>query len=196
MARFDDAIDLAQFAPSYSPSSGRNLAYPKADGQWYTKDSSGVENLIGSKLVPTPTISTDSSNKSYTDAQIAAMATVGNEMGYAERTTNFTTTNTTLWNLFSTAIISSLSVLVTGTGRQVEIEFYCPAMLHSANFIVSSYLCVAVGAGAAATNDWKLCVHELDYYWRTGRFDEEKARPSQWNQIYLYCWYSWSWNQN
>lgn len=73
---------------------------------------------------------------------------VGSELGYAERTSSFTTTNTSLWSTAAASVVGSLSVTVTGTGRPVDVEFYCPAMGHTAGAIVTSYLIVN-----GATND-------------------------------------------
>lgn len=36
-----------QFAPTTNPPAGSNFLYPKADGKWYTRDSAGVETLVG-----------------------------------------------------------------------------------------------------------------------------------------------------
>jgi hypothetical protein len=46
------------------------------------------------------------------------------ELGYAERTTDDTTTNTTLASA-SANKISGLAVTVIGAGRPVEVEFWC-----------------------------------------------------------------------
>lgn len=48
----------------------------------------------------------------------------GRELGYAERTTSATTTNTTLGS--TSAKISSLSVTVVGQGRPVDVEGFFP----------------------------------------------------------------------
>jgi hypothetical protein len=57
MVAGNSAIDLAQMAPSRSPAAGRNLLYPKSDGKWYSKDSSGVETLVGALSQATETVS-------------------------------------------------------------------------------------------------------------------------------------------
>lgn len=45
------AIQWAQLAtPSGNPASGYNLLYPKSDGRWYSKDSSGIETLINNAM--------------------------------------------------------------------------------------------------------------------------------------------------
>jgi hypothetical protein len=62
------------------------------------------------------------------------------ELGYAERTTADTTTNTS-FAAASSNKITGLSVSVTGTGRPVEIEFFLPAGYHSvANSIVGAVI--------------------------------------------------------
>lgn len=61
----------------------------------------------------------------------------GTELGYAERTTPFTTTDNATLN----TRISGLTVTVLGTGRRVDIEFYCPGVWHStANADVRFYI--------------------------------------------------------
>lgn len=52
------------------------------------------------------------------------------ELGYAERTTSDTTTNTSYGSAASNKI-SGLSVTVTGEGLPVYVEFYCPVVTHS-----------------------------------------------------------------
>lgn len=132
MTRFDDALDLALIAtPSASPSSNRAFIYPKSDGQWYYKNSSGVEVLSGTKGVPTPTTGTDSANKSYVDSQVSGMAAVGQQLGLAQRFTTAAFTNTTLWSTAAGARIGSLSISITGTGRPIQIEFRCPYFTNS-----------------------------------------------------------------
>lgn len=76
------------------------------------------------------------------------------QVGYAERTTNFTTTNTTVLSP-TLGIITSLSVTVTGTGRPVDIEFYTPAVAHSAGAIVTTTLVRQIGAGSATAIQYK-----------------------------------------
>lgn len=73
----------------------------------------------------------------------------GAEMGYSERTTIFTTTNTTAGSLAGTAIVTGLSVTVIGEGRAVEVEFNS-IMQHSvANSGSATYLVVNGSYSAA-----------------------------------------------
>ena len=62
------------------------------------------------------------------------------ELAYAERLTNDTTTNTTIGNAPSNKV-SGLLVTVTGNGRPVEIEVYCPAVLHT---VANTYVGLAL----------------------------------------------------
>lgn len=55
--------------------------------------------------------------------------TPGLELGYASRTSNFTTTNTVSTN--AAGNITSISVTVVGTGRPVDVRFHCPSVYHS-----------------------------------------------------------------
>lgn len=48
----------------------------------------------------------------------------GQELAYAERTTNFTTTNTTLGSNATASKIGGLVCTVVGTGQPVDIEWY------------------------------------------------------------------------
>lgn len=52
------------------------------------------------------------------------------ELGYAERTTNDSTTNTAYASVGSNKI-SGLSVTVVGEGLPVLVEFFCPSVVHS-----------------------------------------------------------------
>lgn len=68
----------------------------------------------------------------YAALDARARLGIGEELGYAERTTQDTTTslpsdNTTL----SSNLISGLSATVTGVGRAVEVEFFCGIVVHS-----------------------------------------------------------------
>lgn len=88
------------------------------------------------------------------DAAIAAAlaaSLVGKEAAYAERLTNFTTTNTSLTSTAASSLITELTCSVTGIGRAVEIEFWCGAAYSSvaANY-VDPYLVVD---GVASSND-------------------------------------------
>jgi len=66
---------------------------------------------------------------------------VTSELGYAERTSVFTTTNVTLWDL--AAKIGSLSVTETGEGLPVFVEFFAPLVKHSvAEKYVAAYLII------------------------------------------------------
>lgn len=65
------------------------------------------------------------------DVKVAAAVaahTPGIELGYAERTTNFSTTATAPG---ATALIPSLVTTVIGQGRPVDIEFYAQTVRHS-----------------------------------------------------------------
>lgn len=106
-----------------TPSVG-NILYPKADNQWYTKDSAGNEVLAGSKNVPTPALASDSANKSYVDTAVASMSPSGQRLGSAARTTTF--------SVSGGGAITGLTVTVTGTGRYVDIGFYAAQVWHSA----------------------------------------------------------------
>lgn len=44
---FGGAVELPAVATPPSPPAGRLLLYPKADGRWYTRNSSGVESPVG-----------------------------------------------------------------------------------------------------------------------------------------------------
>jgi len=76
------------------------------------------------------------------------------ELGYAERTTSDTTTNTTLASAPSNKI-SGMSVTVIGTGQPVSVEFFCPYGFHSvADGNVTTTLVIngsATGAQFAST---------------------------------------------
>lgn len=61
---------------------------------------------------------------------IAAAGAITTELGYAERTTNDTTTNTVYASATSNKI-NSLIVAVTGQGVPVSVEVYCPTAYHS-----------------------------------------------------------------
>jgi hypothetical protein len=67
---------------------------------------------------------TDSDNP---DSYAAAFTS---ELGYAERVTSDTTTNTS-YAASTSNKISGLSVTLTGEGLPVLVEFYCPQVLHS-----------------------------------------------------------------
>lgn len=58
-------------------------------------------------------------------AEAVEAHTPGIELGYAERTTSFTST--------VNALISGLSVTVIGLGRPVDVEFYCAQATHTVN---------------------------------------------------------------
>lgn len=57
----------------------------------------------------------------YSKAESLALA-ANAEMGYAERTTNFTTTNTAYGSTAGTSLVGGLSVTVVGEGRPVDLE--------------------------------------------------------------------------
>jgi|GEM_PF-5842404 len=78
--------------------------------------------------------------------------TPGADMGSAERLTSATTTATSY--ALATTDISGLSVTVIGTGRPVDVEFYCPSVTHSvANTNVSVFIAVN-GSGTDAKAQW------------------------------------------
>lgn len=74
----------------------------------------------------------------YSRAEAAALFP-GSEMGYIERTSNFTTTNTTM-NTTSTSLITGLSLTVIGEGKPVAIEFEGSIQSSVANAVVAVYL--------------------------------------------------------
>lgn len=41
------ALRVRQLASPAAPAAGSNLLYPKSDDKWYTKNSAGVETLVG-----------------------------------------------------------------------------------------------------------------------------------------------------
>lgn len=130
----------------------RSYVYNSTSSTWiFIGSDAAGQKIIG---LGTPTLSTDAATKNYVDSQITAIASVGQEMGYAERTTNFTTTNITLWSVAAGSVISSLSVVVTGTGRQVRIDFSTPGITHSATTIVTTYLIVN-GATNSANSQYQ-----------------------------------------
>lgn len=72
----------------------------------------------------------------------------GLEMGYAERTSTFTTTST------SAAQVTGMSVTVVGTGRPAEIEFYVPSIYHtSANVPLLVAVYTQLNGGTATLTD-------------------------------------------
>lgn len=73
------------------------------------------------------------------------------ELAYDERTTAFTTTNTTKFSTATAAIISGLDVTVVGTGAAVEVEFYCPALANSASLLMSSWFVVTINGATTST---------------------------------------------
>lgn len=67
----------------------------------------------------------------------------GVELGYAERASNFTTTNTSSSSVAAGSKVTSLLVTVTGQGRPVDVEFYSPSIHHStAAQVITVYLVV------------------------------------------------------
>lgn len=70
------------------------------------------------------------------------------ELGYDERDTDFSTTNTT--KLSTTAgIITDLSVAVVGADEPVVVEFYAPGMANSSN-LMTSWFVVSYGTAETA----------------------------------------------
>lgn len=90
-------------------------------------------------------INTEATDRGNADTALDARLDVlelstapGKEIGYAERTTNHTTTVT---SAASATDISGLSVTVTGKGRPVEVNFYTASVTHSvANSNVSAFI--------------------------------------------------------
>jgi hypothetical protein len=73
------------------------------------------------------------------EMEAALEAHPGAELGFAERTTNFTTTATATL----TGDITGLSITVIGTGQPVDVAVYLPSVRHSvANTTVAGYLSV------------------------------------------------------
>jgi hypothetical protein len=70
------------------------------------------------------------------------------ELGYEERTTNDTTTNTAYASTTSNKI-SGLSVTVVGQGLPVLIEFFCPGVFHS---VAATGVSVALITNGALTS--------------------------------------------
>jgi len=78
------------------------------------------------------------------------------EHAYDERATNFSTTNHTLFDTSTDSLIGGLECDVVGTGAEVLVEFYAPAMGSTTNAIVTSYLVVngAVAPGSSQYKNW------------------------------------------
>jgi hypothetical protein len=68
--------------------------------------------------------------------------TPGIELGYASRTTTYTTTSTVTGA--SAVTITGLSVTVTGQGRPVDVRFYCPSVYHS---VANTFVGASVNTG-------------------------------------------------
>lgn len=66
------------------------------------------------------------------------------ELGYIERSTNFTTTNTSKFD--SSTVITSLDVTVVGTGAAVEVEFYCPAVANATGLPTTCFVVTVSGS--------------------------------------------------
>jgi hypothetical protein len=62
----------------------------------------------------------------------------GDEIAYAEKTTNHTSTNVTAYGLTGDAIISGLSIVVEGTGRPWDLEFFSQVRHSVAGTIVAA----------------------------------------------------------
>lgn len=76
----------------------------------------------------------------------------GAVLDYAERFTNFTTTNTNYQSVAETAQIAGLELNFTGTGRMVEVTFHAPAVRSSvSNNGVGVYLIGSKGGEALNT---------------------------------------------
>jgi hypothetical protein len=84
-----------------------------------------------------------------TEAEVDALVeqaledhTPGIELGYAERTTSYSAGNSD---------ISGLSVIVTGQGRPVDIEFYCPTAYHS---VTGTLIRADIKSNGTIVNSW------------------------------------------
>ena len=76
------------------------------------------------------------------------------ELGYDDRSIDFSTTNTVLFSTATAALVGGLEVPVVGTGAAVEVEFFAPQVKHTANLPVSTYL-VVNGAVDSATGQYR-----------------------------------------
>lgn len=84
-----------------------------------------------------------------TEAEVDALVqqaledhTPGIELGYAERSTSYSAGNSD---------ISGLSVTVTGQGRPVDIEFYCPTAYHS---VSGTLIRADIKSNGTIVNSW------------------------------------------
>jgi hypothetical protein len=121
----------------------------------------GVFQPLDSDLTAIAALATTTFGRSLLTAADAAAArtlidsqqnnTLNVELGYAERTTNDTSTNTSFGGAASNKI-TGLTVTVTGTGRPVEIELFIASVQHST---INSYVGAVIlmdGAVIAAGN--------------------------------------------
>ena len=90
--------------------------------------------------------------------RISSRLPASTELGYAERTTNDTTTNTD-YNAVTTNKISGLSVTVVGQGLPVLVEFYCPLGQHS---VTGSGVAVALVINGALTSGQYVTSNGID----------------------------------
>jgi hypothetical protein len=75
------------------------------------------------------------------------------ELGYDSSTTAFQTTNTTKFSM--SAVIAGLDVTVVGTGAEVDVEFYCPAIANSASLLMTSWFVVTPGANQSTAQQYR-----------------------------------------
>lgn len=65
------------------------------------------------------------------------------ELAYAERATNFNTTNTDVFSTASASLIGgALTVTLVGTGDPVNVEFYAPTVVNSVGALATSWFVV------------------------------------------------------
>ena len=74
--------------------------------------------------------------KALEDA-IPVGAGFGQELAYAEKTTDFASTNTVAFAVGAGALVTGLSITVDGTGRPFDLEFYSLARHSVANSFVA-----------------------------------------------------------
>lgn len=89
---------------------------------------------VGDSFMAARVADATSATRAAVDAvveQAVESHTPGIELGYAERATTFTST--------TNAAITTLSITVTGTGRPIEVTFFCTRVWHSvANTLVAA----------------------------------------------------------
>lgn len=109
-------------------------------------NAADVTTALASKASTAALAALDASVEERVEDAVEAH-TPGMELGYVERTSNFTTTATTAG---AGSIIPTFSVTVVGQGRPVDFECYLPQVFHSvANTAVLCYLTITTGGVAA-----------------------------------------------